>query len=205
MKSMPACLLISLGCLSATCRKWDCSQTDYSFEAFFKAYPDRDSIRIGDTIWLELQTPTQLKDLMSGQIVDYSGAVNLGTAISYLEIIGGIGDPPPIPSANDFDYIIELGDSSPTDKTNQIRAYIFREQSGTYSFKLGIIPKRSGLFLIAPGNATNVYRKHNKCSKAGFNLTFKETNQRLNLYEQKRPGYILSDYDKGHLYAFKVY
>jgi len=206
MKTVVFGLLVFFMSIGGTCRKSDCSQTDYTFEAFYKAYPDNDSIRIGDTIWLELNSPTQLKNLINGQIIDYSGAENLGTAIGYGELLGGdMLNPGGIPAANSFDNVLRAGVLSSTDKPEQVRVYRFKEENGKYLFKLGIIPKKKGTFIIAPGNAANVYRKSDKCSKAGFNLTFENTNQHLYLYEQKRPGYVLSDYDRGHIYAFKVY
>lgn len=199
-------LLVFFMCIGGTCRKWDCSQTDYTFEAFYKAYPDKDSISIGDTIWLELTTPTLLKNLMNNQIVDYSGAENFGCAISYLELIGGsFSDPGSLPAANSFDNILKIGFISPTDKQDQIRAYLFKEENGMYVFKLGIVPKKKGLFAIAPGNAANVYRKSDNCSKAGFSLTFKDTDQHIYLYEQSRPGYSPSEYERTHAYCFEVY
>ncbi len=165
-----------------------------------------DSLRINDTIWLEANIPTQLKNLITNQEVSYVGAVNLGTAISYLELIGGsFSDPGSIPAANSFENILNKGSASQTDKQDQIRAFLFKEEGPMYFFKLGIVPKRKGLFAIGPGNAANVYTRSNKCDKAGFNLTFKDTDQHLYLYEQSRPGYTPSGYEQTHVYTFKVY
>ncbi len=102
MKTIVFYLLIFYLGTWASCNKdFDCRGTIYSFEAFYKAYPDKDSIKINDTIWIESNTPTQLKDLISNRMVDYSGAANLGTAIDYLEILGGdFNNPGVIPSAN---------------------------------------------------------------------------------------------------------
>lgn len=87
----------------------------------------------------------------------------------------------------------------------QLCEFLFEEKNGMYLFKVGIVPKRKGLFMIGAQNASNVYQKKDKCRKSNFNLTFKDTDQHLYLYEQKRPEYVLSDYDREHLYAFKVY
>ncbi len=207
MKTIAYCLLISYLGIYAGCNKnLDCRGTIYSFEAFYKAYPDKDSIRINDTIWIELNAPTQLKDLMSNKMIDYNGAGNFGTAIGYVEMIGGdILNPGVIPSANDFDNIIINGTEVQSLNPQQTRAFGFKEQDGMYLFKVGIVPKRKGIFVIAPGNASNVYQKSDPCRESNFSLTFKDTNQHLYLYEQKRPGYVLTDSDRGHLYAFKVY
>lgn len=207
MKTLAYGLIISYLGIWASCnRNFDCRGTIHSFEAFYRAYPDADSIRIKDTIWIELRTSTQLKDLTSGKIIDYSGAGNLGTAISYVEMTGGdLLNPGVIPAANDFDNILINGSSVQPLRPEQLREFLFKEENGMYLFKVGIVPKRKGIFVIAPGNAANVYQKSNTCRKSNFKLTFKDTDQHLYLYEQKRPGYVLSDSDRGHLYAFKVY
>ncbi len=208
MKTTIYCILLCLIGIYATCNKRiDCKQNVYSFEAFFKAYPDFDSVQVGDTIWLELNSPTRATDLATNTTTDYSGAENFGTAISYLQIIGGdVTDPGATPSANSFDNVLINGSTVQSSiYLEKIREFLFEEKAGNYEFKIGIVPKKKGLFMLAPGDAAGVYRSSNKCDKASFSLTFKDTDQHLYLYEQKRPGYLLSHYDKGHLYAFKVY
>ena len=208
MKTYIFCVLILYLNLYAGCRKGGitCKQTVYSFEGNYKAYPDLDSIHINDTIWVDSNIPTRLKDLFNNEMVDYSGAENLGMAIGYVEFTSGnVLNPGVIAAANSFDNILIKGFTLESLNPEQTRAFRFKEEDGNYKFKLGIVPKKKGLFMISPGSAANVFRKNDKCTKAAFSLTFKETNQHLYLYEQSRPGYVLSEYDRGHLYAFKVY
>ena len=183
----------------------DCARTDYSFEGFFKAYPDRDSIRIGDTIWLETKIPVVSKDVISGEMINYTGAINLSTAIAFYELIPGPGDPAPLDAANFFNYVLKKGLARPSVDINYVREFRFVEEAGFYLFKLAIIPIKRGLFAIYPGDAANVYTKSNKCQKSSFSLTIKDTNQRIFLYEQSRPGYTASGYERSHMYVFKVY
>ena len=65
----------------------NCTENFYSFNLGIRAYPDTDSIRIGDTLWLEINEPSTLKDIQSGQMIDYSGAENLGTVIGIAELL----------------------------------------------------------------------------------------------------------------------
>lgn len=74
--------------IATSCGK-DCLGSMYSFNTKAKVYPDKDSIAIGDTIWLEVNTPTSLPDITSGKTVDYSDAANLGIAIQLSSLHGG--------------------------------------------------------------------------------------------------------------------
>ena len=183
-----------------------CPEESLSFHLNAKAYPDKDSIHAGDTIWIELRAPTSLKDDISGKMIDYSGASNLGNAISIDKFIGGsISNPGTSYSANSFIYILSSGSAVNNSLSERIRSYLFEENNGLYFYKLGIIPKEAGVFAFAISDATNVYRKTDKCTKAHFNITFANTDQHLYFYQNNRPGYVISDYEQTHMYCFKVY
>jgi hypothetical protein len=199
--------LLGLVSIYATCHKsFDCHDAIYSFEANYSIHPDVDSVRIGDTVWLELKASTKLNNLYTNQIVDYSGAVNFGTAIGYLKLVGGdLLNPGSVAAADSFENILIKGKSEQSLNPAQVRNFLFTEENGMYVFKLGMVSKAKGLFAIGPGNAVNVYTNTNKCNKANFTLTFKNTDQHLYLYEQSRPGYTPSEYEKTHMYCLKVY
>jgi hypothetical protein len=200
-------ILIAGSSIFATCNKRiDCKQVIYSFDGNYKAYPDADSVKVNDTIWVELNVPTQLKDLNSNVSVDYSGAENFGPSIQYLELTKGNEINTGVsPAASLFENRLVQGTSILSDKPELVRGFTCTEENGLYVFKLGIIPKRKGLFAISASDATGVYRRTNRCDKASFSLTFKDTNQHLSLYEQSRPGYTPSTYERSHLYCFRVY
>jgi hypothetical protein len=202
-------MLVCFGYLSiySTCNKrLNCNVTIYSFETNIKAFPDSDSINIGDTIWFELICPTKLRDAISGTMIDYRGAENFGIAIRIFELTGGtVSVPGGVGAVFDFDYKLVFGEFIPDNLLpNENRDYKFVEVGNEYRFKLGVIPKKSGIFSISPGNAANVYTKRNKCDKASFSITFANTNQHLYFYEQNRPGYTPSEYERTHMYCFKV-
>jgi len=183
-----------------------CNQATYSFSTNIRAYPSLDSININDTIWLEFICPVRLTDIASGNSIDYSGAANLGTAVDFLRFTGGsVSNPGVIAAANNFDYNLVTGVFVPDPLLpDQNKDYRFIESGNEYKFKLGIIPKQQGIFAIAVSDAANVYRHSDGCTKAGFSITFANTNQHLYFYEQNRPGYIPSQYEQTHMYCFKV-
>jgi hypothetical protein len=77
-------LLIHFLTSYTTCRN-NCFGISLSFAISNRIYPDRDSISVGDTIWIEVDRPIRLTDKQRNTEVDYSGAVNLGSAIQLMK------------------------------------------------------------------------------------------------------------------------
>jgi hypothetical protein len=200
MKTLFYCLLISYLGIWASCNKsFDCAENVYSFGLGIRAYPDKDSIHVGDTVWFEINEPTTLKDLQSGTDVDYSGAENLGSFVSFSELVNA--DPKWIDAASKFSFKLNQGSDVTSANFGLGREYIFDERNGRYVFKLGIIPKQNGIFSILFSNAANVYRNNNKCPKASFGLNFVNTDQHYYL----SPFYTGGPTPVGGDYYFKVY
>ncbi len=87
LKSQVLSLLCMVDCGFECSKRIDCSETIYNFELGIKAYPDLENIGIGDTIWLEVNEPINLQDIKTERTVDYSNAANLGTSISFAELM----------------------------------------------------------------------------------------------------------------------
>lgn len=179
-----------------------CAEVVSNFEMGIKAYPDKDSILIGDTIWIEINEPVIFKDLTGTGTgnVDYSNAANLGAAISFAQLIS-------VDSTNDkvaskFKYLLMSGSSVERQDTIKYWEYKFSEQNGFYRFKLALIPREKGVYKMFIGNANNVYRNNNKCTKANFIINFINTNQHYYFNKVSFPGIVLSG--KTGVYLFKV-
>jgi hypothetical protein len=200
-------VIIYFSSVYSSCRKGiGCKEIIYSFSTNIRAYPDNDSINVNDTIWIEFSSPSQLNDINSGASINFSGAANLGTSIDFLKFTGGsISNPGVIPAANDFNYNLVTGIfiSDPF-QPEKNRDYKFIQLGDEYKFKLGIIPKQIGVFAIGVSDAPGIYRINDNCTKAGFQITFSNTNQHLYFYEQNRFGYTPSVYEQTHMYCFKV-
>jgi len=197
--------LFFVGVLSVygTCNKnSNCNDVDYSFLAGMKVTPDRDSVNIGDTIWLELSTPKIFTDNNTNQQVEFAGAINLGTDINFDKLLGN----------HNVSFCASCFDLIPVKGTfindnfvpERNKDYRFLEEADKYAFKLAIIPKQRGTYSISIGDASGVYTPNKKCVKASFKYSFQNTNQHLYLYQQNRPGYQISDYERTHMYCFKV-
>jgi hypothetical protein len=205
--SIAILLALAITSVFSTCKKrFGCDNTVYSFQTNIKAYPDYDSLRVNDTIWLEFKSSIQLKDSAINKVIDYGQAENLGTAIAFVELIGGnFSDPGVKPAADSFSTELSVGKSAGSILPHQVREFLFKELSGYYVFKVGVVAKAKGEYCIGPSDAEGVYRRNDKCTKAYFRITFKDTNQHLYYYERNRPGYSPSEYELSHMYCFKVY
>ena len=197
-----ALCIIAIVSVSSQCNKprLDCANSKYSFEFGIKAYSDKDSVNVNDTLWLEINEPTTLTDGFTGQVINYSGAANLGSAISFAKLIA-----PSLTDdlvASNFKYLLIKGNEISRPDTAKYREFRFVEVNNYYKFKLGIIPKEQGIFKMFVSNAANGYRYNDKCSKANFIINFKETNQHFYLNEVSFPGITLSG--KNGFYLFKV-
>ncbi len=82
---------------------------------------------------------------------------------------------------------------------------IFNEENGNYVFKLSVIAKDTGKYVLTISNAANVYRENDKCTKAAFTINFASTNQHFYFLQQWRPDLTLNEAGKTKVYYFKVY
>ena len=183
----------------STCKKGGlgCANTVYFFQIGVKSFPNYDSIHIGDTLWFDINSTSTLEDSVSKKMIDYSNAENLGSDIAIEKIINATTF---IGSVQSFNYLLIKGKEVQSSNSNLIKDYIFSEQAGYYIFKLGLVAKETGTFTAVFGNAANVYRSSDKCTKASFEINFENTNQHYYLNPNSN-GYI----GKGGDYYFKVY
>lgn len=197
-------LIIFTTMVNATClKKIDCTQSYNSFVLKMRAYPDTDSIAVGDTLWLELNEPTKLKDITTNQEVDYSGAANLGNVIGFLKFVPGINDS--YGAVSNFKVITFEGQPGGNTINPLIdKEFLFKESNGFYKLKLAIIPLDTGRYVLNISNAANVYRRNDNCTKASFQINFDSTNQHFFYLQQWRPDLILDNVGKKKVFYFKV-
>lgn len=200
-------LIVHMLTCYTTCKR-DCYDQNFSFSITNKIYPDKDSIQVGDSIWVEIDVPTTLLELTGNKEVDYSGAVNLGSGIQFLKLgKGNVQTGNATPAAMAFETHLEVGtvvDNSQTPFAKKTKEFLFVEMGGRYRFKAAFIAKEKGDFMIAPSDAAGVYRSQNRCDKAGFMNTIADTDQHLYMYQESRPGYEISGYERTHAYCVRV-
>ena len=191
-------LIIAMSCLQFQCRRiFGCTEQKYSFNLPIVAYPDKEEVAISDTLWFEMKHSVLLMDHLTEEIVNYSGAANLGSAINFSKLNDTIFSEK---SVAKFDYILEKGvDLGRSLDPERLKEYRFVEEDGYYLFKLGIVPKEPGIYLVLFSSAKNVYRHKDECTKASFEMAFFNTDQHYTLNPNYRGGNLV-----GRDYYFSV-
>jgi hypothetical protein len=189
---------------SSTCHKQAC-ETTYDFEIPF-SITERDSFRIGDTIWLSSEIRDNLVDKTTNQSIDVSNfdfqircgmyrmdTVQFDEAEKYFEFVNQVGK-------------MEITVASTIDTK-----VIYQKETNSRVVKVGMIPKKIGIFKINFANLTdditNVKLTQGDCLET-LNMIYTMNEGRdFNYYLLKKsliPISTESDYKKEGNYVFKV-
>lgn len=168
-------LLSAIMCVQMTCRQeLPCRGNDYVFSLNLKVLPNTDSVRIGDTIWFEINEPTTLKDATTGNMIDYSGVDYLSTRVSFSRLSNGSFS---AHSVNTFKFIdstgVNMADTFGTSivdivDTTLSRVYRFDERGGFYGLVIGLVPRRTGIFSVSFSGSRASSSKVELCSSGLF-------------------------------------
>jgi hypothetical protein len=170
-----------------------CNQNTYSFLANFTASPAIDSIAINDTVWITMNESTQLQDLSTNNVVDFSNAANLSFVFGMRKVISATVF---LPAADSFRYFVRKGVNVSAIKLDILREFKLVEEVGRYKLEVGFIPLKKGIYSVLIENSSNVYTRDKPCDKADFAVKFTNADQHFYL------GYNI--YGDG-VYYFKVY
>lgn len=191
----------------STCNKnpLGCHDT-IAFAIEMKVYPDNETVHVGDTIWLESSSKKIFTDIVSGQVMDFSDAANLGVDINFDQITEDTNHIKKlVPAVQSFQFILLAGKFLPDDLSPERNVdYDYVETDTSYQLKLGLVPKYSGVFMFAPNDAGNVYRKKSRCPKAGFTVTLSNTEQHMDIYASLKKPDLVSASEQRHVYCFNI-
>ncbi len=152
-----------------------CHQS-FAFSIDAKVYPDKDSVNVGDTIFVEVNFPITLTDSSSGEIAHLDGASGVATDMGFEKLLS---DSPIVldDAVHDFDFkLINGKEVSPKlHDTALIKSFYFEEANGMFLFKLAIIPKDTGTFTFNLGASPDAEEKNSRCPTFTLNYLLKNT------------------------------
>ena len=192
------CIIMSNGC------KKPCMRNDYSFENNNSIIQlDKDSIRVGDTLFFTSIIPTTMTDIFGGGVVNYSNAINFASDMGFGELTGLNTYAGAVSS---FSIIQQKGNVY-TDQNlspNLVKQLKYVEENGSYKIIFSIVPLRRGIFSLSIADMPSVVRD---CDRANIKLKFNPT-MHNNLHYLKDIYYgggQVSPLDSTHTFSFKVY
>jgi hypothetical protein len=165
--------------------------------------PEKDSARIGDTIWVNVHLPKQY--VFGSKNVDLSAASNMVSQINFSANpqLDSIAD-----AVDSFTFLSGQGQflTDPLNSHGQINInYI--EGDSIYFFSMGIIPQRKGIYILT---TLDLFQAEKKCIKAKIGIHVLNPDPHLHyldgIYHPGSPyAPAPSEMDLTHDYCFKVY
>lgn len=179
-----------------------CIEAQYNFSMQEVFYPEHDTILVGDTIFMESSHSTTFNDTLINKSIDFSGS-DIGGSLRLLRFpdtstipVGGI---------NNFEILIFYGKSSGNDNIpSENKGFYFVEDNNQYILKLGFIAKQKGIYSISLGNSIGIIKRKSSCEKANITIINTNNNNHLYFYQNWRPGYLIPEYERTHIYCFIV-
>lgn len=182
-KLLSVVTIIFVTTVYATCHKkiLGCSESSYTFQLDAKVWPDRDTISVNDTVWVEINLGDNFIDIRSNKSVDFSNANNLGIDMGFVKLISN-SPVQFVGTVSTLNYILLNGTELTSANPQLLKEFLIKDINGRYIFKLGVIPKSSGIYSFNLSNSIGVYRIGNPCPKADFNTRLIQTNQHYYLH-----------------------
>lgn len=178
LRSIILIAIFWLSVYSSCSKQGSCDQTIYSFRLNISANPGIDSVALFDTVWFKIEESTQLMDLISNKIVDFSNAGNLSYVFALRKVISATEV---LPAADSFHYFIKKGVNIPSLDPTRLREIKLIEEAGKYKLDVGFIPQKKGIYRVLVENSANVYIRDKPCIKAGFAIKFINADQHFYL------------------------
>lgn len=181
-----------------------CPDAVYSFEVTATYSPEKDSIQVGDTLYLTSSFPTKLPAGNSNQLIDYSNAV-IGGNVFFDEIPM---DKSSLKSAVNSFLIFSTKGQIYTDTSvpspERIKQTRYQQTGTTYELLFGFVPRKKGLFCLTLSSGYSTGKPNDGCDSAGFSISLTNTDQHLH-YLTDISGIAVSPYVAKGAYCFKVY
>ncbi|HEY2721434.1 MAG TPA: hypothetical protein VGI82_06905 [Chitinophagaceae bacterium] len=202
MKILTSLLAIVFFVTALGCGK-PCVEAQYQFSMQESFSPDRDSILVGDTIFMLSSHSTSFRDNSINDLIDFSGS-QIGANLRVLSMPTNTNVV--IGAMNDFAFLIYQGKTTGNDNLpSENKGLLLEENSSNYELNIGLIAKQKGTYLVSLGNSGGIIKKNHGCEKADIEIDNSNVNNHLYFYENFFSGLPLSDYTKTHIYCFKVY
>ena len=196
-------IFLMASCICMQCHK-PCNESDHYFSITSNILPEKDSVRVGDTLILTCTTPKIMHDENTNSNIDFKNAQNFGSALGILDVLKFLSSQRG--AVDSFNFIPISGDiySDPALDPQGTKQLKFSETNTDYELKAIVITKKKGVYIFSIGDNPSVFiENRGKCGKASIEILNDNINKHLYLFEDALGQ--LSDFDRKHSYCVKVY
>ncbi|MCY7293405.1 MAG: hypothetical protein LH615_14595 [Ferruginibacter sp.] len=160
------------------------NSTAYSFKVTADWTPQQEVYNIGDTIFLNSEFPKILTDYttINSQQINYGNSIGIAGNLSTGQI--DTVSHKVLSAASKFSYISYIGITTDISGTPENgKNILFAEQANTYKFKLGLIVKQKGIFLLGIPNLLSQGIINENCTNASFEMSVTNSDKHISLYQ----------------------
>lgn len=163
--------------------------------------PVKDSMKTGDTLFLNINIPGRLTYSNTTQTIDFSNATNMKADIRFIALKGVQSKSAALDS---FLFIKKVGEYSANPLLPDASIGItFKEEANNYLFLIGCVPQKKGVYMIA---ISDIPYANKNCDYASIAIVSKSSDSHLHyLKDIYYGGGPIDPIDSTHSYCFKVY
>ena len=200
-------IIVTQFLLSSGCNKNKSSclsaSVAYSFNVTAEWKPQSEIYNIGDTMFIESTFPKKLTDqINTSMVVDYSNSLGIGGNLGIYELdtvqhqVKG--------AVSSFELSPVIGSISEGNIVPmEVKNISYKESNNSYSFKLRLISKTKGIFVIYTSDLLSMGLRGENCTKAGFTMTVTNGEKHENLWQYALQQ-VPDEGQKKGMYCFRV-
>jgi hypothetical protein len=179
-------------------------EPSYNFAVTAHFTPEQDSIQVGDTLYLVSEFPSTMVPVGGLVTVDYSHSSGIGNNLKVRELLpAGQLNSAAVESFDYFKVHGEIYNSKDIPHPEGVQQLRYSERQGEYLLKVGIVPRKKGVYSLVIGNGISNGREGNECEKVTFQTTVANTDPHMH-YLDDYTTTPLEEIPKIH-YLVKVY
>ncbi|MET4104896.1 hypothetical protein [Hymenobacter sp. UYP22] len=130
-------------------------QVPFIFQIPLTISPSKDTVSVGDTLWLKASFPDTVREFYSGKYYtvkptqfDWMTSIAMRKLVYSNQYLGN-----QLAAANNFSYINKIGTIKPNNTFSDLR---YEYINKIYTCKIGIIPKQKGIYAFNFGDNWNI-------------------------------------------------
>jgi hypothetical protein len=200
-------LFLIFACLQFNCTKRatiPCRDVQYNFSTTATIINGKENYKVGDTIRIQSQFPTQVNDLRSGKVIDYRNAIDVSATLGCV-LLDSINRKF-VFAIDSFSYKAVAGQVlNPISPGANSKSIFFEEDASFYKFEILLILLKKGRYVVGVNNGGALGVKGKDCTNMSLYIQTNNAEKNLHILTNTGiPGVTLTQDVIDHSYCFRV-